>query len=635
VGIITILASTILIQIYRKESIDFKACAQLASIIEHSSDAIIGNTLDGIIVSWNTGATKIFGYTEEEAKGKSESILLPHGQSDEIPEFFGIVKSGKAIVDFETIRMRKDGTLIPVSLTLSPVVNSSGVITGVSTIGHDITDRKRLEKQLDDERTFINAVLQTSGGLLTVIDKNGKIERFNKTCEELTGYTADEVKGRSVIDLFILPEERDEVTKVAGRLFAGEKRVSWENYWITKSGGKLFIRWQNSILLDNNGAPAYAIATGIDITDRKITEERLRESENRIRRQNEMLQFAPVLARTLADEIILWNRGAQNLYGFTEDEAVHKVSHVLLNTQFPQPLDEIRRSLFDNNQWNGELLHKRKDGSLVVIHSLWVLQKDQNGNPESIIEINADITERKKLEAALEDRAHELEITNKELESFSYSVAHDLRNPLRAMTGFAGFLKEDCSNRLDNECKDYIQRINDSADRMNSIIDDMLALSKISRQEMQLVDVDLSEMARLTFTELKKNQPNHAFIMSIQDNIRVRADARLMSVAIGNLIGNAWKYSSKSEHPRIEFGYFKKDGERVYYVKDNGAGFDMSKANDLFVPFKRLHSEKEFKGTGVGLAIVERAIVRHGGKIWAESEVGKGATFYFTLEEIN
>jgi light-regulated signal transduction histidine kinase (bacteriophytochrome) len=163
----------------------------------------------------------------------------------------------------------------------------------------------------------------------------------------------------------------------------------------------------------------------------------------------------------------------------------------------------------------------------------------------------------------------------------------------------------------------------------------MLALSKISRQEMQLVDVDLSEMARLTFTELKKNQPNHAFIMSIQDNIRVRADARLMSVAIGNLIGNAWKYSSKSEHPRIEFGYFKKDGERVYYVKDNGAGFDMSKANDLFVPFKRLHSEKEFKGTGVGLAIVERAIVRHGGKIWAESEVGKGATFYFTLEEIN
>lgn len=161
----------------------------------------------------------------------------------------------------------------------------------------------------------------------------------------------------------------------------------------------------------------------------------------------------------------------------------------------------------------------------------------------------------------------------------------------------------------------------------------MLLLSKISRQEIEIVDLDLSELTRLTINELSSANPNRKVTVKIQNELKARADARLMSVTLGNLLGNAWKYTEKTAHPLIEFGAFEKDGRRIFFVKDNGVGFDMGQSDKLFEPFQRLHSEKEFKGTGVGLAIVERAIKRHGGKVWAEGEMGKGATIYFTLNE--
>jgi signal transduction histidine kinase len=239
----------------------------------------------------------------------------------------------------------------------------------------------------------------------------------------------------------------------------------------------------------------------------------------------------------------------------------------------------------------------------------------------------------KTVNANLENTIHELAAANKELESFSYSVAHDLRNPLKVISGFADFLIEDYAERLDEEGKNYLYKIKSGTERMNSIIDDILALSKISRQEMEIVDLDLSEMAQLSINELSGANPDRKVEINIQKGLKARADARLMSVTLGNLLGNAWKYTGKTEHPKIEFGSFEKDGQIVYYVKDNGVGFDMRQANKLFAPFQRCHSEKEFKGTGIGLAIVERAIKRHGGNVWTEGEVDNGAIFYFTLEQ--
>ena len=197
--------------------------------------------------------------------------------------------------------------------------------------------------------------------------------------------------------------------------------------------------------------------------------------------------------------------------------------------------------------------------------------------------------------------------------------------------GFADLIIEDCADSLSQDCREYADTIKKHTARMNSIIDDILALFKISRQEMELSKLDLSEMARLTIKELQSSQPDRSVEVKIQDGLKTEGDARLVSVALGNLLGNAWKYTSKVDHPVIEFGAIKKDGKTIYYVKDNGAGFDMSKADKLFVPFQRLHTEQDFKGTGVGLAIVDKTIKRHNGNVWAEGEVGKGATFYFSL----
>jgi signal transduction histidine kinase len=275
-------------------------------------------------------------------------------------------------------------------------------------------------------------------------------------------------------------------------------------------------------------------------------------------------------------------------------------------------------------------------------------QKVQERTKELLLiteQLREELAERKKAEDALRENENRLRqlnkelnttieklaVANKELESFSYSVAHDLRNPLKVINDFADFLIQDYVERLDKEGRDCLEKIKKSTRRMNSIIDDMLLLSKISLQEIKIVDLDLSELARLAINELSSANPNRKVTAKIQNGLKAQADARLMSVTLGNLLGNAWKYTEKTLHPEIEFGAFEKDGQRIFFVKDNGVGFDMNQTEKLFVPFQRLHSEKEFKGIGVGLAIVERAISRLGGKIWAEGEVGHGAQFNFTI----
>jgi signal transduction histidine kinase len=225
----------------------------------------------------------------------------------------------------------------------------------------------------------------------------------------------------------------------------------------------------------------------------------------------------------------------------------------------------------------------------------------------------------KKLNTDLQHNLDELAFANKELEAFSYSVSHDLRNPLNRILGFSDVLLEGYSDELDDEGKDHLNRVIKNATRMNRIMDDLLHLSRISRHGVQRQDVDLSKLAASVVTEL-------------QEGIAAFADAKLIEVALSNLLGNAWKFTSKTKNARIQFGTFEQEGKIVYYVKDNGAGFDQSFSEKLFLPFHRLHSEEEFEGTGIGLATVQRIIHRHGGKVWAEGEPGKGAMFYFTLD---
>ena len=252
-----------------------------------------------------------------------------------------------------------------------------------------------------------------------------------------------------------------------------------------------------------------------------------------------------------------------------------------------------------------------------------------------------DVTERKRVEKQisnlnkeLRERAAELEATNKELEAFSYSVSHDLRSPLQNIDSFSQILIEEYANRLNAEGRDYMQRLRASCQHMEEIIDALLALSNMSRHELVLEPVDLTKLAKSIATELQRKDPERDVDWAIAEGLTAEGDARLLRVVLENLLGNAWKFTTKRERGRIEFGALPQcNGARTYFVRDNGAGFDMARAGHLFAPFKRLHEQTQFRGTGIGLATVQRVIRRHHGRIWAEGVVDQGATFCFTLSD--
>lgn len=244
-----------------------------------------------------------------------------------------------------------------------------------------------------------------------------------------------------------------------------------------------------------------------------------------------------------------------------------------------------------------------------------------------------DITEAARASAELEQLNAKLEATNAELEAFSYSVSHDLRTPLRAIDGFSQALLEDYADVLKDEGKNYLVRIRAAAQAMGRLIDDLLRLSRVTRTELAWTDVDLSAMCRSIATELATSTPTRQVAVVIPDGLVVRGDERLLRQTMQNLLGNAWKFTTNTPHAQIEVGAMPSSvpGAPVYFVHDNGAGFDMARAEKLFGAFQRLHTSEEFPGTGIGLAIARRIVHRHGGRIWAEAERGKGATFYFTL----
>jgi light-regulated signal transduction histidine kinase (bacteriophytochrome) len=235
------------------------------------------------------------------------------------------------------------------------------------------------------------------------------------------------------------------------------------------------------------------------------------------------------------------------------------------------------------------------------------------------------------LEQRVRERTAQLRVAVQELESFAYSVSHDLRAPLRAINGYSTALMEDHQDILDEQGKMYLNHILGATRRMSGLIDDLLNLSRVTRSEMRLAQVDLAALARDVMNDLRRANPDRQVEFTAPQQLRVRADANLMRSALSNLLGNAWKFTSIHPEAHIELGELEKDGERVFFVRDDGAGFDMAYIDRLFNEFQRLHSPDKFEGTGIGLVIVRRIIQRHGGRIWAEGEPEKGATFYFAL----
>ena len=333
-------------------------------------------------------------------------------------------------------------------------------------------------------------------------------------------------------------------------------------------------------------------------------------------------------------KLSVWNEKQFELLGMTATKEWIP-SDLFFSHVHPDDKDRVHRNLqelFENGiEYKDEFRIIRENKQVCWLAAVGQVYRDRDGKPYKLIEINYDITDRKIMAEKLECRAKELAEANKELESFSYSVSHDLRAPLNIMKGFSSVLLESYSEKIDSEGQEYLNLIVKSADKMSELIDDILKLAKISRQDITPQEIDLSDIADSVIDNLRQAEPERKVEVVVAKELKVKGDKRLLALMLLNLIGNAWKYSSKTSNARIEIGAIEQNGEKVYFVRDNGAGYNMKFADRMFLPFQRMHSEREFSGSGIGLAIVKRVIQRHGGRVWGESEVGKGSTFYFTL----
>jgi PAS domain S-box-containing protein len=345
-----------------------------------------------------------------------------------------------------------------------------------------------------------------------------------------------------------------------------------------------------------------------------------------------------IFVRDMGDVITFWNRGAQELYGWSAEQALGKNSEQLLQTVFPAPVNDIRAELLQTGRWEGELKTTRADGTPVVVASRWSLRRDERERPVAILETNNDVTERKHREQEIESlnlelakRSTELESINKELEAFAYSVSHDLRAPLRHMAGFTELLQKRVSAVVDEKSTHYIAMILDSAKRMGNLIDDLLAFSRIGRAETQKTLFSLTQLVREVVTDVRQDAEGRNIGWKIEALPDFYGDRSMLRLVLVNLISNAIKFTRTRPQAEIQIGCSNgNDNDLVIFVRDNGVGFDMKYVNKLFGVFQRLHSSDAFEGTGIGLATVQRIIHRHGGKVWAEGVVESGATFYFS-----
>lgn len=466
----------------------------LSNIINSSDDAIISTTLSGTITSWNKGAERLYGHERAKVLGKNVSILIPADRQNEEPQIIERIKAGKYVEHYDTVRLKSDGTLIPISLTVSPLKNRSGKIIGISKIARDISSRKRLEEV--QER--LTSIINHSDDAIISKTLNGEITSWNRGAERIFGYRADEVIGKSITILF--PRERlGEETFILSKIKKGELVEHYESERVRKDG------------------------TVINIS----------------------LTISPI--------------------------------------------------------------------------------RDSNGTIVGVSKIARDITERK-------NKEEELRRKNQELEAFTYTVSHDLRAPLRKVTHYVQTIEDNLDGLGNTEVRKALSHIAKNAQKMRNLIDDLLVLAQLSQTELKKTIIDFNRLLAEVIDEVvSDNDPKVEIQCANLAN--AQGDEALLRQVFENLLSNAIKYSKKRERQIIKVGSAKAHGMTTFYVADNGVGFDMRYVDRLFTAFQRLHAQSEFEGTGVGLAIVQQIISKHGGKVWATGEPDHGATFYFSLPE--
>ncbi|MBX3647237.1 MAG: PAS domain S-box protein [Rhodocyclaceae bacterium] len=615
----------------RESERHFRAMYELAPLAYQSLDAAGG------ILDVNAAWLDLFLRRKEEVIGRFIGDYLSEASQAALGERFASFKRDNHTEGNVFEIVRGDGTLRLVTVNGRVARGDDGAFLCTHCILTDITERLEQERQL----RLAASVFEHANEAITITDANANIVTVSPRFTEITGYAPEEVIGRNPRIL------------QSGRQDAAFYRAMWSaltsdqghwsgQIWNRRKDGNLYPEWLSvSAVRNDAGVTTNYVAIFTDLSERVAAEQAIRASEQRYRT---MFESAPegvwiigADARTL--EV---NQHLCDLLGYAREDLLGKEPTDFTDVENTRIFEEQKNRRETTHRRNYEIALRHRDGRNIPVQFSATNLCNDDGTLMAVLAFVSDITERKmheserqrlqeELEQRVIERTRALQAANRELEAFSYSVSHDLRTPLRAINGFSHALTEEYGHLLDENGMNYLARVRAGSEKMGELIDNLIELSQLSRREMDIAPVDLSAIAHEVVAELRDGEPSRQVEWSIAPALQANGDAVLLRVVLMNLLGNAWKYTARQDATHIEFGLTENQGRRTFFVRDNGAGFDMAHVGKLFGAFQRLHSPTEYSGNGIGLATVARIIHRHGGEVWAEGKPGEGATFYFTL----
>ncbi|MEP7136153.1 MAG: PAS domain S-box protein [Chloroflexota bacterium] len=596
-----------------------------AAIIDSAEDAIDGKTIEGIILSWNPGAEKLYGYTATEVIGKSIMLISPPERPDDVAEILEQIRNGASIQHYETVRLAKDGRRIDISLTVSPIRDQTGKIVGASAISRDITARKRLEAELREQERKLNTLFEILPVGVSILDAEHKVVFGNPALQRILQMTQTGIANGAYKHRKYLTADGRPMPSAGFASAQAEKSgqaVQDVETGIVKEDGEII--WTNVSAVPVDFPDWKLVIVTAAFTAHKQAEEQLRASQKLLQDIIDNTS-ALVYVLDLDGRFLLLNHKLELLFGHKNSEMVGQPRKAFMPAEIAAQHRNNDLEIIQTGQ--GKIFEEENfepDGRHVYLTTKFPLF-DMHNNIYAVCGISTDMSQRKHIE-------EELQRSNTELEQFAYIASHDLQEPLRAVAGMVQLLQQRYQGQLDERADEYIGHAVEASGRMQTLINDLLELSRVGRLGRSFSTTDMEQTLKHALVNLQSTLQESQAEIAHDPLPTLLGDEIQLTQVLQNLIANALKFRG-ARPPHIHVSAEKIEQRWRFAVRDNGIGIEAQYFERIFLVFQRLHTRREYPGTGIGLALCKKIIERHGGQIWVESQPGQGSTFYFTIPE--